>query len=71
MDYLVKVIIFVPFMALVYYVIDYFLAILQPYIASVSIGAALCQFGVFTGLNIFFSILLPAFIAREVLDFVK
>jgi len=71
MDYLVKVVIFIPFMALVYFVIDYFLGTLSTHIASVSITAALCQFGVFTGLNVFFSILIPAFVAREVLDFIK
>lgn len=71
MDYLVKAVIFVAFMAFVYYVSDYFLAILKDQLATFGFSAIMCQFGIYTGIQSFFSIVVTAFGFRQILDFLK
>jgi hypothetical protein len=71
MDYLIKAIIFIPFMLIVYVVVDFFKDILTIAIASVPFSGVLCQFGIFDGLSIFFTILISSFVAKQALSFVK
>lgn len=71
MDYLVKAFLFIPFMALVYFFIDYFKVILVNSISGLTATSLLCQFGVFDGLSVFFTIIISAFAARQAIDFVK
>lgn len=71
MDYLIKAVIFVPFMTIVYFFIDYFKDILTNTFASLSITSLMCQFGVIDGFSIFFTILISAFVTKQAIDFVK
>ena len=71
MDYLVKVIIFVPFLGLVYLVIDYFKTFLTAAMASVPYTSYLCQFGIMDGLSIYFTLIVSAFSAKQILNFIK
>ena len=71
MDYLVKAVIFLPFMALVYVFIDYFKEYLHNAISSLPYTSIFCQFGIFDGLSIFFTILISAFATKQALNFVK
>ena len=69
MDYVVKLFIFIPFVTVVYFVIDFFIDLIKPYIASFPISGVLCQFGVVTGLNIFISVLVTGFFMKQILSF--
>lgn len=71
MDYLVKVVLFLPFMGLIYLFIDYFKVLLVNSISGLTVTSLLCQFGVFDGLSVFFTIIISAFAARQAIDFVK
>jgi len=71
MDYLVKAIIFMPFLGIVYLFIDYFKSILYNSINSFVNISILCQFGVLDGLSVFFTIIVSAFIGKQVLNFLK
>jgi len=71
LDYVVKLFIFVPFVTIVYFVIDYFISYLKPYIGSFPISGVLCQFGIITGLNLFVSILVTGFLIKQILSFWK
>lgn len=71
MDYLVKVGLFVFFVAGVSFFIEKFISIFQPYIASLPITSMLCQFGIFMGLNLFLSIIISAFFVKQILSFWK
>lgn len=71
MDYLVKAVIFVPFMLIVYRFIDYFKTYLTNVISNLPYTSLFCQFGVYDGLSIFFTILVSAFATKQALNFVK
>lgn len=71
MDYFVKAVLFIPFMTIVYFFVDYFRDILVNSISGLTVTALLCQFGVFDGLSVFFTIIISAFTARQAIDFVK
>jgi len=71
MDYVVKAVIFVFFMAFVYYVSDYFLNILQEQLTTFGFSAIMCQFGIYTGIQSFFSIVVTAFGFKQILGFLK
>ena len=71
MDYLVKFIIFALFVSVLYFVIDLFISFLTPYLQALYITPLLCQFGLFTALNIFISILVAGWFIRHVLNFWK
>lgn len=71
MDYLIKALIFVPFMAVIYIFIDYFKSILINSTSTLGVSPLLCQFGVYDGFSIFFTIIISAFAARQAIDFAK
>jgi len=71
MDYVVKAVIFGVFLALVYYVSDYFLTLLKNALSDVGFSAVFCQFGIYKGLQAFMSIVLTAFAFKQVLGFLK
>lgn len=71
MDYLIKAVIFIPFMALVYLFIDFFKYKLVESTSTLTSTALMCQFGVLDGLSVFFTIIIGAFAARQAIDFVK
>jgi len=71
MDYLVKVVIFVPFMGIVYLFVDYFKSLLTSSLNGLAFTSLFCQFGIFDGLSVFFTILISAFVAKQALNFVK
>ena len=71
MDYIIKAVLFIPFMGVVYFVVDYFKSILVNSFSSVPFSGALCQFGIFEGLSIFFTILIAGFLAKQALSFAK
>jgi len=71
LDYIVKLAIFVPFITVVYFIINYFINYIKPYIASFPISGVLCQFGIITGLNLFISILVTGFLVKQILSFWK
>ena len=71
MDYLVKAVIFIPFMAIVYIVVDYFKQYLVDSMATIPYSGIFCQFGIYDGLSIFFTILISAFVAKQALNFAK
>lgn len=71
MDYLVKALIFIPFMLIVYQFVDYFKSILTSSLSSLPFSPILCQFGFFDGLSVFFTILISSFVAKQALSFVK
>lgn len=71
MDYLVKVVLFIPFMTVVYIFIDFFKNKLIEVTSGLTSTALMCQFGVFDGLSVFFTIIIAAFAARQAIDFVK
>jgi len=71
MDYLVKAVLFIPFMSIVYFVVDFFIEKLVSSIDKLPYTSLFCQFGIFDGLSIFFTILVSAFIAKQALSFVK
>ena len=71
MDYLVKAIIFVPFMLIVYQFIDFFMLKLTSSINGLPYVPYICQFGVFEGLSVYFSILVGAFGAKQVINFLR
>lgn len=71
MDYLVKALLFVPFMGIVYLFVDYFKTILYDSISFIPFTNILCQFGIFDGLSTFFTILISSFVAKQAIAFVK
>ncbi|MFA6139018.1 MAG: hypothetical protein WC667_13170 [Sulfurimonas sp.] len=71
MDYVVKVLFFIPFMGLVYLVIDYFKGLLTFTLMNVPFSSVLCQFGVYDGLSVFFTILISAFAVKQAVSFMK
>ena len=71
MDYLVKAVIFIPFMLMVYFVSDYFIEILKVELATFGFSAIMCQFGIYTGIESFFSIVITAFGFKQILSFLK
>lgn len=72
MVYIVKAAIFTVFLSLVYFVIDYFLNILKTQIADLgSVSVLMCQFGIWSGLTAFISIVATAFAFKQVLSFLK
>lgn len=71
MDYLIKAVLFLPFMAVVYLFIDFFKDKLVNSISGLTSTSLMCQFGIFDGLSVFFTILIAAFAARQAIDFVK
>ncbi|MCX6077028.1 MAG: hypothetical protein NTW78_09130 [Campylobacterales bacterium] len=71
MDYVVKVLFFIPFMGLVYVVIDYFKSLLLSAMTTVPFSSVLCQFGVYDGLSVFFTILISAFAVKQAVSFMK
>lgn len=71
MDYLVKAIIFVPFMGVVYVFAEYFIGLLQDSISTLPFTSLFCQFGIYEGLSVFFTIIISSFVAKQAIDFVK
>jgi len=71
MDYIVKAVIFVPFMGIVYLFVDFFKEKLYDAISSLTYASLFCQFGIFDGLGIFFTILISSFVAKQAISFVK
>lgn len=71
MDYLIKVVIFTAYMSSVYYVVEFMLNTLKNYIVvfSVNTTAMMCQFGIFTGLNLYVSIVVAGFLFKKTLAF--
>lgn len=71
MDYLVKILLFSAYMSAVYLTIDLMLNTLKSFIVdfSVNVTAMMCQFGVFTGLNYFISIVVAGFLFKKTLNF--
>jgi len=71
MDYFVKIALFLPFMGLVYLFVDYFKGILTSSISSVPYSGYICQFGLFDGLSVYFTIIISSFVVRQALSFMK
>jgi len=71
MTYIVKGLIFTVFLSLVYFVSDYFLDILKVQMANIPFSPLFCQFGIWSGLKIFMSILVTSFAFKQVLGFLK
>ena len=72
----IKVALFAVFMTLLYFVGDYFINLLRSYIPSGGVvgGNILplaCQLGILTGVNIFLSMALSAFVIKSVLSYVE
>lgn len=71
MDYLIKLLIFGFFMSAVYTSISYMLNFLRDYLINIPFTSLLCQFGIFTGLNIYVSITITGYLFNRVLSFWK
>jgi len=71
MDYLVKLGLIIIFVPMLHFVISKFLGLLTPYLHNISIAPILCQFGIFTGLNLFLSIIVSAFFVKQIISFWK
>ena len=71
MIYVVKALIFTVFLGLVYFISDYFIDILKIQIANIPFSPLFCQFGIWSGLKIFMSILVTSFAFKQVLSFLK
>ncbi|UCN00055.1 hypothetical protein LCX93_11065 [Sulfurimonas sp. SWIR-19] len=71
MDYLVKVALIIPFGIALHFVIDKFMTYFSSYLHTLPMTSILCQFGIFTGLNLFLSIVISAFFAKQILSFWK
>lgn len=71
MDYALKALVFVPFMALVYLVVDFFLQKVSINAIPALFQPILCQFGILDGLSIFMTIIVTGFLARQALSFAK
>jgi hypothetical protein len=71
MDYLIKAVIFTAYMSSVYFTVDFMINTLKSFIVdfSVNISAMMCQFGVFTGLNLYIAIIIAGFLFKKTLAF--
>lgn len=71
MDYLIKAVIFTTYMTSVYYSIQFMIDFIKGYLSSIPFTPLFCQFGVFTGLNIFLSITISGYLFNRTLSFWK
>lgn len=71
MDYLIKAALFVPFMAVIYIFVDFFMSKISIDVLPSSFLPILCQFGILDGLSIFFTILVSSFVAKQAISFAK
>jgi hypothetical protein len=71
MDYLVKVGLFAFFVVAIHYFISKFLLYFSSYLHTLPFSGILCQFGIYTGLNLFLSIVVSAFFVKQIISFWK
>lgn len=71
MDYLIKIVIFTTYMSSVYFSVQFMIDFLKGYLSAIPFTALLCQFGVFTGLNIYLSIVISGYLFNRTLSFWK
>ena len=71
MDYLVKVGLFFVFAGAVHFFISKFVDYFTVYLQTLPYSGLLCQFGIYTGLNLFLSIIISAFFVKQIITFWK
>jgi hypothetical protein len=71
MDYLIKVVIFGVYMSAVFFTVQYMITFLKGYLSDIPFTSLLCQFGIFTGINIFLSIVITGFLFNKTISFWK
>lgn len=71
MDYLVKVFIFLFYFGAIAFMIDGMMNVVKGYIVNIPMSGVLCQFGIFTGLSLYFSIVVSAYLLKKSIDFWK
>ncbi len=71
MDYIVKIGLFGFFVVAISYFIDIFIQYFSSYLNTLPFSGILCQFGVYTGLNLFLSIIVSAFFVKQLITFWK
>ena len=67
MDYLVKFFIF----AIYFFSIAFMMNVVKDYIEKIPLSAIMCQFGILTGLSLYFSIVVSAYLMKKSIDFWK
>ena len=71
MDYLVKIFIFAIYFSSIAFMIDSMMNIVKDYIEKIPLSAIMCQFGILTGLSLYFSIVVSAYLMKKSIDFWK
>lgn len=71
MDYVIKAVLFVPFMAVVYFFIDFFLQKISVSAIPSLFVPILCQFGILDGLSVLMTIVVSSFAAKQAISFAK
>jgi len=71
MNYLVKIFIFGFYFSAIAFMLDGMMNVVKGYIAKIPLSGVLCQFGILTGLSLYFSIVVSAYLLKKSIDFWK
>jgi len=71
MDYLIKAALFIPFMAVVYFFVDFFLNKISINSIPSLFQPLICQFGILDGLSVMMTIIVSSFVAKQAISFAK
>jgi len=71
MDYIVKIFIFGFYFSAIAFMLDSIMKLVSNYIANIPLSGWLCQFGILTGLSLYFSIVVSAYLMKKSIDFWK